>query len=63
MWNTHTSVQEDVDYAEELRDAGLLNMDDFARRMESLTLTHATLLDTDDNEEGGNVDRPWRELE
>ncbi|KAF9003324.1 RNA helicase [Cyathus striatus] len=41
-------------YAQEIRETAQLDMNDFARRMEELTL------DGIDEEDDGNVDRPWR---
>ncbi|KAL4247242.1 DNA2/NAM7 helicase family protein [Abortiporus biennis] len=59
--------EEDVTdgYDEKMRDAGWLDLNDFARRMESLTLRELGNQNGDGGEEDGDdgVDRPWRDVE
>jgi helicase MOV-10 len=45
-----------------MREAGIADMNDFARRMESLTLAGVDAMDDGDDVDA-NVDRPWREVE
>lgn len=60
-WDTTEEVRESGDYDVEAREAGLADMNDFARRMEELTLRG--LGDEDDVQDDTGVDRPWRVLE
>lgn len=57
-WDSHASVEQGG-YDRAIREAAEVDMNDFARRMEALTL--AGVDGTGDDE--GNVDRPWREVE
>ncbi len=59
-WDARAPVRESGGYDEELRQADIENMNDFARRMESMTLQGVT---EDEDEEEDNIDRPWREVE
>jgi len=61
-WDTSEPVRETGGYDEELREEHLEDMNDFARRMEALTLQGATG-EEGEVEEEDNVDRPWREVE
>lgn len=59
MWDTGAEVRESGGYDAEAREAALADMNDFARRMEELTLRGL-----DDNwRDDTALDRPWRELE
>ena len=67
-WDTDEPVDEVGEYDALAREAGVRDMNDFMRRMESLTIQelngdrfgHAE----DDNDElEDNADRPWREVE
>lgn len=60
-WDTSAAVRETGGYDEEMRNAGEEDMNDFARRMEALTM--AGVADEDDGDDEDNVDRPWREVE
>ncbi|KZT00672.1 P-loop containing nucleoside triphosphate hydrolase protein [Laetiporus sulphureus 93-53] len=59
-WDTREAVDEAGGYDETIRDSAISDMNDFARRMEMLTLDGMISTDADDD---GNVDRPWREVE
>ncbi|OBZ77616.1 putative helicase MOV-10 [Grifola frondosa] len=59
-WDTE---EEDFDHAQNVREMGLNGMNEFTRRMESMTLDHTTNLEENDEDPDANVDRPWRELE
>ena len=61
-WDTNAEVDDAGRYGEQRHEAGLTNMDDFARRMELLTLEGLISSNAED-EEDANVDRPWREVE
>lgn len=60
-WDTSVPVSEQGNYDQSIREAGLADMNDFTRRMESLTL--AGIESGDDDDADANVDRPWRETE
>jgi len=57
-WDTSAPVVEES-YDQELREAGLADMNDFTRRMEALTLSGVQ----DGADVDANIDRPWRETE
>ena len=57
VWDTNAPVHNDAKYDEEIRELGLADMNELARKLESYTLEDVD--DTDD----ANVDRPWREVE
>lgn len=61
-WDAHESVVDDGEYDQRVRETELADMNDFTRRMESLTLAG---LDTEEDgaDADANVDRPWREVE
>ena len=61
-WDTRASVTNDGGYDQAMRKAGIADMNDFARRMESLTLAGVDAMDDGDDVDA-NVDRPWREVE
>jgi helicase MOV-10 len=52
---------EDEGYDQKVRETGLADMNDFTRRMESLTI--AGIDSARDGVDDGNIDRPWREVE
>jgi helicase MOV-10 len=62
IWDTREPVTEDGGYDQHLRETALVNMNDFTRRMESLTLASVDAMDDEDDADA-NVDRPWREVE
>ncbi|RDB30431.1 putative helicase MOV-10 [Hypsizygus marmoreus] len=57
-WDPNAPVDEAGGYDRQIREAAKLDMNDFARRMEQLTLAGVEA-----TEDGGNVDRPWRDVE
>ncbi|EMD34731.1 hypothetical protein CERSUDRAFT_54531 [Gelatoporia subvermispora B] len=59
-WDTSLPVNDSGDYAQEVRELHVSDMNEFARRMEFLTLEG---VEEDGEEPDANVDRPWRELE
>lgn len=61
-WDTSAEVRESGRYDAEVRDAGLADMNNLMRRMESLTI-QGLAADGSDEPEEDNVDRPWREVE
>ncbi|KAF8156821.1 RNA helicase [Crassisporium funariophilum] len=56
-WDPRVSVEEAGGYDKAIRNAAKLDMNDFARRMETLTMAEV------DDELDANVDRPWRNVE
>ncbi|KAI0062691.1 hypothetical protein BV25DRAFT_1915831 [Artomyces pyxidatus] len=60
-WDPTAPVREDGGYDAEMREVGRADMDDFARRMEELSLTGSGMDDAGTNDT--NVDQPWREVE
>jgi len=58
-WNPHAPIQQEGGYDRAIREAAEVDMNDFARRMEALTL--GSIDGAGDDE--GNVDRPWRDVE
>ncbi|KAG6873915.1 hypothetical protein C0995_009695 [Termitomyces sp. Mi166 len=58
-WDPKAPVDEAGGYAQQIREAARMDMNDFTRRMESLTLAGVQEVIGD----GGNVDRPWRDVE
>lgn len=61
-WDTEAPVREGGGYDVEAREAGMADMNDMMRRIESLTLQGLANDDAEDEEED-NVDRPWTEME
>ena len=59
-WDTSAPVDVNAIYNEEVPGDELQDINDLGRRMEQATMSN--LADEDDEEEG-NIDRPWRELE
>jgi helicase MOV-10 len=64
-WDTDAEVAEAGGYDTELRELGLSNMNEFMRRMETLTLSNAHAEDGEEDEQQAeaNFDRPWQEKE
>jgi helicase MOV-10 len=64
-WDPTEPVDEAGDYARGRRERAVDDMNEFARRMEELTLAGVEGAggDAEDEEDGGAVDRPWREVE
>ncbi|CAA7269336.1 unnamed protein product [Cyclocybe aegerita] len=56
-WDPTLPVEEAGDYDKAVREAAQLDMNEFARRMESLTMAEV------EDELDANVDRPWRDVE
>lgn len=59
-WDTSAPVDANTAYDQEAREAGLHDINEFARRMERATMENIVHEDDDDED---NTDRPWRELE
>ncbi|GBE89135.1 P-loop containing nucleoside triphosphate hydrolase protein [Sparassis crispa] len=62
-WDTLAPVETGSDFSGQVRESRLANMDDFARRMEALTLEGVADGVLQDDDLDVNVDRPWREVE
>ena len=63
-WDTNAPVDEEGKYDADVREAAAADMNDFMRRMESLTLQGLNRLNAEsDSDVEENVDRPWREVE
>ncbi|KAI0945600.1 hypothetical protein AcW1_001785 [Taiwanofungus camphoratus] len=62
-WDTREPVDDQVGYDRMVRESTLADMNEFARRMEMLTLHGVTSYGVDEDECDTNVDRPWREVE
>ncbi|KAG6909930.1 hypothetical protein DXG01_014452 [Tephrocybe rancida] len=60
-WDPTAPVNEEGGYDREIREAAQMDMNNFTRQMEALTL--AGVEATGENENHGNVDRPWRDVE
>jgi helicase MOV-10 len=60
-WDPHAPVEKGG-YDKGFREAGLADMNDFTKRMESLTLADVNSRDSEEDPDT-NVDRPWREVE
>ena len=59
-WDTCADVRETGGYDEDIREAGIADMDEFARRMQTSIVES---MDGGDEHGEENVDRPWRDLE
>jgi helicase MOV-10 len=57
-WDTEEPVEERGGYDKRIRAKAEIDMNDFARRIEALTLSR---IDGEDYD--ANVDRPWRDVE
>ena len=65
-WDTRLPVNNDGGYDAQAREAGVRDMNEFMRRMESHTLqclNEDGITTDDDDEVEDNADRPWRETE
>ncbi|KAG6853379.1 hypothetical protein C0991_004840 [Blastosporella zonata] len=58
-WDPTKAVDEAGGYDKQIRDAAQIDMNDFTRQMEVLTLAGVEAVGDDE----GNVDRPWRDVE
>ncbi|KAG5351366.1 hypothetical protein C0989_006827 [Termitomyces sp. Mn162] len=58
-WDPKVPVDEAGGYAKQIREAARMDMNEFTRRMESLTLAGAQEVIGEE----ANVDRPWRDVE
>jgi helicase MOV-10 len=61
-WDPNAPINEKGGYDESLRQLGLDDMNNFTRRMESLTIAGAAG-EGNESDDDWNVDRPWREVE
>lgn len=59
-WDSDEVVSEEIRYDQQIREAARLEMNDFCRRTEALTLAN---FEMNGDSERANVDRPWREVE
>jgi helicase MOV-10 len=62
-WDPDAPVREEGGYDAEIREAALNDMNEFARRMEAMTLSAAAEAPEEIDEADANQDRPWRENE
>ncbi|KAF5383148.1 hypothetical protein D9615_005012 [Tricholomella constricta] len=58
-WDPKAPVDEAGGYDKKIREAAQIDMNDFTRQMEELTLAGVGAIGEDE----GNVDRPWRDVE
>ncbi|KAG6906077.1 hypothetical protein DXG01_016020 [Tephrocybe rancida] len=58
-WDPTARVNEEGGYDKQIREAAQIDMNDFTRQMEALTLAGVEAIGEDE----GNVDRPWRDVE
>ncbi|KAF8067812.1 P-loop containing nucleoside triphosphate hydrolase protein [Lyophyllum atratum] len=58
-WDPKAPVDEAGGYDKKIRETARIDMNDFTRRMEALTLAGVDAIGDDE----GNVDRPWRDVE
>lgn len=56
-WDPRVEVDEEGGYDKAVREAANIDMNEFTRRIETMTMAEV------DDEVEGNVDRPWRDLE
>ena len=64
QWDTNAEVDETSAYQQRMVGSALVDMNEFARRMEMLTLNGMSASDTDNEDDMDvNVDRPWRDVE
>ena len=61
-WDPRAPVDEVGKYDQGYREQALVDMNDFTRRMEALTLASVEVGD-EDADADANVDRPWRDAE
>ena len=62
-WDPKDPVDEAGGYDKRIRQATQLDMDDFMKRMEAMSLGGATAEEEKVTEVDANIDRPWRDLE
>jgi helicase MOV-10 len=63
-WDPHAPVEDAGGYDQRARETAQEDMNDFARRLEKMTLASVDVIEEeDDREVDVNVDRPWRDLE
>ena len=63
-WDPLAGVNEGDTYDQGFREQALVDMNDFTRRMEALTLLGVDSTEEDGGEDAdGHVDRPWRDTE
>lgn len=58
-WDPTEPVDQAGGYDRQIRQAAQIDMNDFSRKMEALTLAQVEVGEEDD----ANVDRPWRDVE
>jgi helicase MOV-10 len=61
-WDPEAPVDPAHRFDQDFRVKGMSDMNDFTRRMEELALEGAAA-DVNSEDEGANVDRPWRDIE
>ena len=62
-WNYNQEVDVTGDYAEGYINAGIDDMNALAVRLQERTLARASVGDGESDDDGGNVDRPWKDAE
>jgi len=62
-WDYDEEVDAAGDYAEGYRNAGIDDMNALTIRLQERTRARASAGDGESDDEGGNVDRPWRDVE
>lgn len=62
-WDYEEEVDVAGDYAGGYRNAGFDDMNALAIRLQERTLERASAGAVESDDEGGNVDRPWRDIE
>lgn len=63
-WDTNTAVDDTGGYQQRMAGSALVDMNEFARRMEMLTLNGVAASGAADEDDiDVNVDRPWRDVE
>ena len=62
-WDYNEEVDAAGDYAEGYRNAGMDDMNALTIRLQERTLAKVTARDEESDDDGGNVDRPWKDAE
>jgi len=62
-WNYEEEVDVAGDYAEGYRNAGMDDMNALTMRLQERTLAGVSTRANESDDEGANVDRPWRDTE
>ncbi|KAF9648689.1 P-loop containing nucleoside triphosphate hydrolase protein [Thelephora ganbajun] len=62
-WDYNEEVDVAGDYAERYRNAGMDDMNALTIRLQERIVARASVGDAESDDEGGNVDRPWRDIE